>query len=249
MAVLAAGCTPEVPADTGEPGPAWGEGERTLSGNAYFFTMETFGAIERVTDVAGAEVYLFEAPQIRQTLDPADGHAFTLTGIPDDCEVTLALVHDDYFPQLTATVPVGSEDLERLNFQSISHDLLSLTASVFGVDPDDTSKCHMATTVTAISDNQDEWWAVGEPGATVSIEPAVPEDNGPIYFNSSVLPDLTLTETSGDGGVVVYGVDPGVYQWAAHKEGFVFDNRALTCVGGWVTNAAPPWGLQAHLVE
>jgi hypothetical protein len=220
-----------------------------LSGQAYFFTMETFGVLEMVTDVAGAEVYLLEAPGIRQTLDPAEGFAFTLGGIPDHCEVTLALVHDDFFPHLTATLPVGTVDLERIHFQSVSRELIELATSAYGVDPDDTTRCHMATTVTAISDNQDEWWAVGEPGATVGIDPPVPEDSGPIYFNASVIPDLTLAETSTDGGVVVYGVDPGVYTWTAHKESLSFDSRKLTCVGGFVANAAPPWGLQAYLAE
>jgi hypothetical protein len=231
------------------PEPAWGEGERSLSGNAYFFTMETFGDIQQVTDLEGATVYLYEAPEIRQTLSPDNEHAFTLTGIPDNVDVTLALVHDDFFPQLTATYRVGTEDLDKLNFQSVSNDILSLSAGLFDVDTSDERLCHMVTTVTAVSDNQELWWAVGEPGATVSIDPAVPADRGPIYFNTKVLPDLTLTETSEDGGVTVFGVDPGVYHWTAHKDGFTFEELTMKCVGGWVTNGVPPRGLQAHPVE
>jgi hypothetical protein len=245
---LLVGCTPTEEPEP-EPEPAWGEGERTLSGNAYFFTMETFGDIQQVTDLEGAEVYLVQEPEIRQTLDPADGHGFVLTGIPNDVEITLALVHPDYFRQLTATFQVGSEDLENINFQSTSHEIIRLSAGLFDVDVEDESKCHMVTTVTAISDNQDLWWAVGEPGATVTVTPAVDADAGPIYFNTSVLPDLRLTETSDDGGVAVFGVDPGRYRWEADKPGFSFDALTMDCVGGWVTNGVPPRGMQAHVAE
>lgn len=232
-----------------EDGPDWGAGPRTLRGNAYFFTMETLGDIDQVTDVEGAEVYVLEAPELRQVLDPSDEHAFALTGIPDGVEVTIALVHDDFYPSLTATLPVDGGDLAKLHFQAVSHDLLALTAGLFSVDVSDDSICHMVTTVTAISDNQDLWWAVGEPGATVTLDPAVPEAAGPFYFNTMVLPDRTLAETTTDGGVTVLGVEPGVYRWTAHKPSYTFDPLKLTCVGGWVTNAAPPWGLQAQLDE
>ena len=228
------------------PEPPWGDGDRAVSGNAFFFTMDGFPNIVQVTDVVGAQVYVLEAPELRHDLVPDDEHAFRLEGIPRGVDVTLALVHDDYYPHLTATHRVQDRDLELVNFQAVSHEVVEMSAGLFGVDVYDDELCHMATTVTAISDNQDLWWAVGEPGATVTIDPPVDPDEGPIYFNELVLPDLTLTETSTDGGVAVFGADPGTYRWEAHKDGVEINGLTMTCVGGWVTNGAPPWGMQVQ---
>jgi len=227
----------------------WGDGERAVSGNAYFFDMPEFGQIELMTDVLGAEVYVFEAPQLSATLDPADDFAFRLEGVPEGAEVTLALTHPDYFPHLTATWPVGADDLDGLTFQAVTIALVELGTSVFGVDPYEPGVCQMATTVTAISDSQDSVWAVGEPGATVTLDPPVPPEAGPMYFNELVLPDLTLTETTSDGGVLVVGAEPGAYTWTGHKEGLEFRPLTLHCEEGWLTNASPPWGMQASVAE
>ncbi|MBW1881812.1 MAG: hypothetical protein JRJ84_25935 [Deltaproteobacteria bacterium] len=253
-AVLAFGC--KAAEDTGLddtgvdvcPVP-YGEGERTVRGRAYFFTMPTLGQIELVTDVMGAEVYVVEAPELRVTLQSSDAFAFAFDGLPDDCDVTLAAVHDDFFPHMTATWRVGGEDLEGLTFQSISNELVALTTGVYDVDSDDDTVCHMAATVTAIHQSQDTVWAVGEPGATVTIEPAVDEEQGPFYFNEMVLPDVTLSETTTDGGVIVIGADPGTYHWTGHKEGLAFRPLKMRCEGGWLTNASPPWGMQAEDLE
>ena len=224
----------------------WPLGPRTASGRAYFFDMPTLGQIVQVTDVAGAEVYVYEAPHLRVTLEAADDHVFTIEGIPDGVEVTIALEHEDYYPNLTATLPVDGGNLEGLTFQALTHDLVALGNTVLGVDdPYDPDLCGMATTVTAISDNQHTIWAVGEPGVTVTLDPSVAPEVGPFYFNESVLPERRLTETTRDGGVMVIGAEHGIYLWTGHKEGLTFRQLKLRCVGGFATNASPPWGLQA----
>ena len=50
----------------------------------------------------------------------------------------------------------------------------------------------------------------GDPGAVVSISPAVafPASLGPVYFNAAVSPDPTLTSTSVDGGVLFGNLAP-----------------------------------------
>jgi len=225
----------------------WGDGDRAVSGRAYFFDMPQLGQIQQMTDVQGAEVHVFEAPQLSATLEPADDHAFRIEGIPEGAEITLALTHPDYFPGLTGTWSMGTDDLEGLTFQAVTNALVELGAVAFGVDPHEEGVCQMATTVTAISDNQDSVWAVGEPGATVTLDPAVPPEAGPLYFNEMVLPDLDLTETSTDGGVLVIGAEPGSYTWSGHKDGLQFNDLTMRCEEGWLTNASPPWAMQASL--
>lgn len=116
-----------------------------------------------------------------------------------------------------------------------------LAGDLLQVDTLDPSRCQMATTVTA-PDPQDIY-APGEPGATVALDPPVPSEQGPYYFNEQVLPTVTLTETTTDGGVTVVDAEPGVYRWTGEKEGVEFGALTMTCVGGWLTNASPPWGM------
>ena len=228
-------------ADSGAPTPPWGDGERTVSGSAYFFDMETFGQIDWIQDVEGARLYVFEAPELEIILDPDDDFAFSIDGIPDGVEVTLALTHPDFVPQLTATHRVDGEDLDRLSFQAVSTRISELASDLLQIDTSDPTMCQMATTVTA-PDPQDIY-APGEPGATVTLDPPVPEHLGPFYFSEMVLPAKDLEQTTTDGGVTVVGAEPGEYLWSGHKDGVVFTDVKMKCVGGWLTNASPPWGM------
>ena len=87
--------------------------------------------------------------------------------------------------------------------------------------------------------------AHGEEGATVTIEPAIPVEQGPIYFGSNVIPDPDLTETTDDGGVLFYNVPPGRYTLEANKKGVTFESVTMECRAGVLVNASPPYGLQA----
>jgi len=243
---LLAACAPTAEPSDEEPTPpeaeepAWGEGEHSLSGSAFFFDMETFGEIDWIQDVEGAALFVYEAPELAITLDPADGHGFVIEGIPTGVEVTLALTHPDFFPHLTSTFVVN-EDLENLTFQSVSNRIAELAGDLLQVDTFAPGRCQMATTVTA--PGPQDIWAPGEPGATVTLDPPVPEEQGPYYFNESVMPTTTLTETTTDGGVTVVDAAPGEYIWSGHKDGVEFTDLKMKCVGGWLTNAAPPWGM------
>ncbi len=240
-AALLAGCTPPDSAPAEEEPPAWGEGDYSVSGTAYFFHMETFPQIDWIRDVEGAHLYVFEAPQLEVILDAEDEHSFRIDGIPDGVEVTLALTHPDFFPHLTATHRVDGADLEGLTFQSVSTEITGMAGDLLQVDTLDVTRCQMATTVTA--PEPENIWAPGEPGATVRLDPPVAEQQGPYYFNEMVLPTVTLTETTTDGGVTVVGAEPGDYLWTGHKDGVEFGPLRMKCVGGWLTNASPPWGM------
>jgi hypothetical protein len=227
--------------DTGEIDPGWGEGPLTIRGRAYFFDMPHIGQIDWIRDVEGAEVHVFEAPELRVTIDPEDDHSFEISGIPEGVEITLAVVHDDYYPHLSGTFTTGDTDIEGVTFQAVSHTIAFLAGGLLGADPYDGETCQMATTVTAAG--AEDIWAVGEPGAIVTLDPEVPLEQGPYYFDESVIPDPTLTETTSDGGVTVVGATPGVYTWSGHKEGVVFEDLTMRCEIGWITNPSPPWGM------
>jgi hypothetical protein len=87
----------------------------------------------------------------------------------------------------------------------------------------------------------------GEAGAKVVLTPPVPAESGPVYFNESVLPDQSLTATTKDGGVLYYKVPPGDYMLTAEKSGIVFEPAKIKCRAGFLVNAGPPLGVQAHL--
>jgi len=196
--------------DTGEEIP-WGEGPRAIRGQVWFFDMPTPGVLEVVRDVEGAELFLLDAPDIRIPLDPASEYAFEVGGIPEGAGVVLAVTHPDFFPYLTQVLPVGTEDLENVTFQVVSHTISGLIGPLLEADPADPAVCQMSTTVT--EPDADSLWAAGEPGATVTLDPAVSEDQGPTYFNEYVIPDVRRTDTSTDGGVIVVNAAPGTYTW------------------------------------
>ena len=221
----------------------WIAGNRKLSGAAFFFDATGVGAIDQQKDVTGATAYLLEFPEISQPVAP-DG-SFTFSGLPEGGEFTVAVVHPDYFPSLSPVITIGATDVKDVNFQVVTRLIAVYLGVLVGFDSTDPTQCQMVVTVTAQGDSQNLWWAPGEPGVTVTTEPAVTAEHGPFYFNTTVVPDKSLTMTSKDGGVLIAGATPGIYTWTAHKDGVAFSTQRLKCVGGWLTNGVPPLGLQA----
>jgi hypothetical protein len=64
----------------------------------------------------------------------------------------------------------------------------------------------------------------GDPGATMIISPASDNYIGPIYFNESVVPDLSQPDTSLDGGVTWLNMPlNSTYLVSAEKEGVTYE--------------------------
>ena len=192
--------------------------------------------------IEGATVSILEFPDKRMVTG-ADGH-FAFDGIPVGSEVSLVMEHPDYHLEQTGTHVVPPEGLERITFQGVTHDVYAALAALLGVVTDEEGACQMPTTVTRIGKSLYDPGAHGEEGATVTIDPPLPAEHGPIYFNSSVLPDRSLTETSDDGGVLYIQVPPGEYVMTATKPGAEFRQVKFKCRPGVLVNASPPWGLQ-----
>lgn len=208
----------------------------TVSGDAFAFNE---GVDARV---AGARVWVLEDPD-REVMTDASGH-FVIEGLPVDSDVTLVMDHPDYVPIQTGTLRLGPEGADRVTFQAVPPNVYDALAALLSLTPDP-ERCQMVTTVTRIGRSLYDPGAHGEAGATVTIDPPLPAESGPIYFNSSVFPDTTLTETSDDGGVLYLNVPEGDYTWTAHEDGVTFRPVRMRCRAGVLVNASPPWGLQA----
>jgi len=208
----------------------------SVSGDAIPFNI---GNTKRL---AGATVWVLEHPEKRMVTGE-DGH-FAFDGLPVGSNATLVLEKEGYHPIQTGTHRVTPEGLERVTFQVVSDEVFAAFAGVVGVVPDP-NDCQVATTVTRVGRSLYDPGAHGEAGATVTIDPPLPAANGPIYFDSNVVPNRARTETSDDGGVVFVQVPPGVYELRAYKPGVEFLPVTITCRAGLLVNSSPPWGLQA----
>jgi hypothetical protein len=210
----------------------------SLSGDAIPFDNGPDGRIE------GADVSLLEHPDRHVTTGP-DGH-FVFDGLEEGSEATLVLGHPDYHAIQTGTIKLGPKGVGRVTFQAVIFDIYDILAALLNVVPDDANLCQMVTTVTRVGKSIYDDGAHGEDAVTVTLDPPLAADHGPIYFNSSVLPDRSLTQTSDDGGVLFIQVPPGDYVWTAHKAGALFSRIRMKCRAGYLVNASPPKGLQRH---
>ena len=210
----------------------------TLSGDAFPFVGGATNPIE------GADVSLLELPDRHVTTGP-DGH-FVFDDLEEGSDVTVVLAHPDYHPIQTGTFRLGPDGIDRVTFQAVTPLIYDALATLLAVTPDEATRCQMVTTVTRVGRSLYDPGAHGEDGVTVTLDPPLPADQGPIYFNSSVLPDRTLVQTSDDGGVLFIQVPPGDYVWTARKAGAVFSRVRMKCRVGVLVNASPPRGLQRH---
>lgn len=220
-------------ADTGEGAVV------EVSGDAFAFTLpgEPYGLID------GAAITVLEQPAVSVETD-AEGH-FVIPALPPGSEATFVLEREG-FPLArtkTFTLPeLGS--LERVTFQVPDDTLFELLAGLLMLDVDPAT-CQIVSTVTRVGKSIYDAGAHGEAGATVTLEPAIPAEHGPIYFNAAVIPEPGLTETSEDGGVLFTNVPAGTYVMRAHKDGVTFEATTMKCEAGVLVNASPPYGLQA----
>jgi len=212
------------------------KGELSASGTAWAVNYN-------ITDpVKGAVVSILEYPGYYCVTDEAGRYSFK--GLKKGMELTFVFSHPMFTKLRTQTFTVEDNDIINASFQAPSHLIFSGMCIVSETIPDPT-KGHIASTITTIDTTGfTNLGFPGEPGCTVTIEPAVPEECGPIYFNESTLPVRHLTETTGDGGICYVNVPPGEYTLYAHKEGFEFEPVKVRVAPMTLTNAAPAHGLK-----
>lgn len=209
-------------------------GTASVSGIAAPFNDAVEGRIE------GATISVLEHPEL-SVVTGADG-TFVFDGLPVGEDVTLVLEHPDYPLLQTGTHVLPAEGIDDLTFQAPSFAQYNGLAAILQITPDDT-RCQMVTTATRKGGTILAPGAHGEAGVTVTSEPAAPAESGPVYFNASVLPDRSLTETSEDGGIVFVNVPEGEYVWTGHKAGATLAEVRFKCRAGVLVNASPPRGM------
>jgi hypothetical protein len=210
----------------------------SLSGDAIDF-FEGFDS-----RIAGARIAILEHPE-REVITSANG-AFLFEDLEEGEEVTLTLDKAGYHPIQTGTIRLGAAGATRVTFQAVTDGVYTAFGAILGIIPDEENRCQMVTTVTRVGKSIYDPGAHGEAGVTVTTSPELPAEHGPIYFNASVIPDPSLSETSEDGGSLYIQVPPGEYVWTARKRGTMISRIKQKCRAGFLVNASPPWGLQTH---
>ncbi len=140
-------------------------------------------------------------------------------------------------------------DLERVNFQMPTDAAYNGLALILNAPRDANNQlvdCAVVSTFSTINvrdlsfNDFVAYGAHGVAGATADASPALPN---PVYFNESVIPDASRTDSSIDGGVVWPVVPAGVYRFTAHHPATRFAPFRATCEPGRVVNANPPQGF------
>lgn len=208
------------------------------SGTAFAFALpgSPYGLI------GDSRIYVLEDESLETTT--AEDGTFELSGLTVGSKATFVLDSPDYPAAQTKTFTVPETNLERVTFQVPDFSVYDLLAGVVDIEPDP-ERCQIVTTVTRVGKSLYDEGAHGEAEALVFSSPMIPAGSGPIYFNESVIPDKSYTESSDDGGVLYTNVEPGVYTLRAEKDGVEFEEIEMTCRGGVLVNASPPYGLQA----
>jgi len=239
FAAFGLGCSSSEDELAESPTWSWTIGDGPLapvSGRAFVFGPSAGASLE------GATVAAAEAPEYQTTVGQ-DG-SFELQ-VPSGAPVSFRLDQPGFYPNQSATLPVGPDGVTLLGFQAPTESTigaLAIVASIY-VDPE---LCQISTTVSRAGTEPYGGVGLGEPDVVVTIEPDVPTD--PIYFEyadeSLIYPDPDLMATTIDGGVVIPNVPPGEYRLTAIKEGMAFTPVDIRCRAGTLVNAAPPHGLQ-----
>ncbi len=209
-----------------------------LTGTAYAF--------DNQLPIAGATIRVAELPGVETTTDADGGYDLR---VPAGARVTPYIEAPGFHGIYLQTFFTTGRDLQRVNFQVPSVGIYHALAALLGVELDSEDNprgCVVVSTISTaeIRDLSFEdfiaYGAHGVAGATAFAHPALPD---PIYFNSSVIPDRSLTSSSVDGGVLWLDVPAGVYRFSARHPSARFASFVATCKPGRLVNANPPQGL------
>lgn len=219
-------------------GEAAGDPEVHIRGTVYAFDNQVpiAGATIRVAELAGVS-----------TTSGADG-LYDLV-VPDGTRLTPYVETAGYHGIYLQTFVTAGSDLERVNFQIPSDGIYGALAALLGVELDtagNPAQCAIVSTFSAVGVRDLSFpdfvafGAHGVAGATAAATPALPD---PVYFNESVIPDPSRTESSEDGGVVWTEVPRGDYRVEASHATERFAEFSASCEPGRLVNANPPQGL------
>jgi hypothetical protein len=198
------------------------------------------------TPIPGATVRVAELPSLSAQTGPDGSYDLLVSDGTIFTPYADAVGHHRIYLQ---TYVSQGKDLERVNFQMPTDAAYNGLAAILSVPRDANNElvnCAVVSTFSTVNvrgasfNDFVAYGAHGVAGATASANPALPN---PTYFNESVVPDASRTESSIDGGVVWPVVPRGVYRFAAHHPSTRFAPFRATCEPGRVVNANPPQGF------
>jgi hypothetical protein len=195
--------------------------------------------------IAGATVSILEHPEMRVTTGD-DAH-FRFEGLLEGTDVTLLVEHPDIKTTQTATITLGPQGIHPFSVQVVPTTIFNALSALVPMPVEEDKYCVIASTVARMGGSLYVRLRQGAPDVQVALEPAVPAESGPIYFDEDVLPAIMQPATSIDGGVLFYRVPPGDYVMNATRADTVFNKVRFQCRAGIVVNAGPPMGLLANV--
>lgn len=260
---LLSACSPELPLD--EDGYAKSSQDYspdcekcssstiTLSGKVYVFQVRSF--------LPYATITIEEYPSFVAVTD-ANGD-WSISGLPANKKLTpkVSFNNDLYasfglpaFQDMHQQTFKSKSDIDMLYFQAVPQASVAGLAYLAGVALDPAA-CQVVTTITDPAMDQVTTWAefdAFQPHGLADMTAQLKGDGvvpSPVYFNDSVLPDTTLTASSGDGGVLWANVEAGHTYKIKTKDPagtYSFDKIRVDCQAGRLINASPPWGATAY---
>ena len=200
--------------------------------------------------IAGATISVAELPQF-STVTDANGYydlavEVTAAGQKVTPFIVKASYHTIYLQ--TFTLQPNDPDLEHVHFQTPDEGTFVILSTLVGVGPK-TTQCQVVSTISdkviqgMTYEQFRDHGAHGVAGVQASATPTLAK---PVYFNSKVVPQADLTESSDDGGVLWLNVPNGEYVLhATHltNPARKFADVTVTCAPNRIVNANPPWGL------
>jgi hypothetical protein len=224
-------------------------GAHAAKGGGGHDTVEIRGiayAFDNQDPIAGATIRARGVPGVSAT-SRANGRY--VLEVPDETKLTPYIEAGGYHGIFLQTFVTDGRDLRRVNFQVPSDGIYQALAALLAVQLDpagDPARCAIVSTASTVNVRTlgfaefVAYGAHGVAGATATTSPALP---GPVYFNDSVIPDASLSQTSVDGGIIWTEVPSGTYTVTASHPSTRFASFRATCRDGRIVNANPPWGL------
>ena len=200
----------------------------------------------------GAIVRIEEFPGLSAPVQPDGSYDIE---VPDDANVTPYIdPPPGYRTTYLQTFHTSGHDLENVHFQVTPDPYYLAFAGLLSVPLDEnqtiedcvivsTFSIHEARDATSFDPGFKSVYPHGLPGSTATMDPVRGNTRGPIYFNSSVIPDTSQTSSSVDGGVLWVEVPPGWYRMQPDHPSERLAPFLAHCERGRLVNASPPWGF------
>ncbi len=202
----------------------------------------------------GAVIRVDEFPELSAPVAPDGSYDIV---VPDNANVTLyADPPETYSKTYLQTFRTSGQDIEKAHFQlprdwhyDAFSNLLEITRDKEGRIEQcvivSTFSIHEARDATEFDPGFKDVYPHGLADSTATIEPAAPGIKGPIFFDAppTIIPNVDLTASTEDGGVLFTEVPPGYYWLQPEHPTERLAPFLAHCENGRVINASPPWGF------